>query len=279
MIERLVKKIGAVFFLVAVIASAVNTAYCAEPFFSDGASQTTDSVNLSIEISYNPNPSFLAVEQTDFIRTQANGFGFKTPADPGRYRHIGTTYLTWQSRGVYEIIIYTDNINSLGLQFFLPPEGESPELKSNVVNMFGGLYPPQSIWPAGMPSFVPFKVWVPKTAGLVNIGTDLSPNYVAQTTAPVNPDGSVDAEYYNGGTAQNPEPSFGYIPEKLAVDLSVGTYGSYKKVIASTFDKTWPPRIEMTFAIDLANSSITNNYNAYGIGQYEGVVIIDLVGN
>ncbi len=270
--------------------------YAIEPIFNHENEKITVYVDLGIVVSANPNPVFLDVEQTDFIRTQADGFSETWPSNPARYRKIGTTYLTWQSRGLYEIVIYTDNINRLGLNSKLPAETESPTEKANTVDLFTGLhllYPWEQWvqtspeWPLwryqfGRPRFWPMKVWVPKTAGLVNIGTESEPNYVPQLTAPVNPDGSINTEYYNGGTGYNPEPSFGYIPEKMAVNTALpvesALYGSYKKVIASIFDKTWPPRIELTFAIDLANETLAFNADLE-LYQYEGTVIIHLIGN
>ena len=253
-----------------------SSGYCYA--FTAADSKEQDSVELTVIVNVNPNPVFLSVEQSDYIRTQADGFSNKEESDADRYRMIGSTHLTWQSRGLYEIIIYTDNINTLGLTAYMPPEFVPAAAKQGFVDTYTGLHPLYP-WSGGVtPSFWPIKVWVPKTAGLVNVGTPADPEYVAQETAPVNPDGTIDSEYFNGGTIYNPEASFSYIPEKVAVDASVGSYGSYKKVIASTYDKTWPPRIELTFGIDLANSSLDSNASS-GFHQYEGTVIIHLIGN
>ncbi len=253
-----------------------SSGYCYSFTAADAKAEV--SLEMAVLISVNPNPVFLAVEQTDYIRTQADGFSNKEESDTDRYRMVGSTYLTWQARGAYEIIIYTDNINTLGLSAYMPGETAPIATKVNFVDTFSGLhalYP----WPVGViPWFWPIKVWVPKTAGLVNIGTPADPEYVVQETAPVNPDGTIDSEYFNGGTTYNPEASFGYIPEKLAIDASIGLYGSYKKVIASTQDKTWPSRIELTFAVDLANSNLDANESS-GFNQYEGTIIIHLIGN
>ena len=230
------------------------------------------SIGLDITLSYNPNPAFLTIEQTIFVKTKADGFFIKGTTDPGRYRCIGTTYVSYQPKGVYEVLVYTDNISHLGLESSLPDSSYSAQYRANAVDTLSGLVPAQP-WATGRPEFVPWKLWVLRTA------------CAGQTTAPVYPDGSIDPMYWESTIPatyppqDNPNLSFYYIPERLAVDINSGEYGSYKKVVASTGDGIKPFRIEVTFGIDLSHSSFTTNASKLNHKKYEGILYFDLVGN
>ena len=242
-----------------------NNGFAITPKYSSTESRSTAKVDMEITVTYNPNPAFIDVEQTTFIKTQADGFSIKNASDPDRYRKIGTTFVTWQPKGVYEVLIYTDNIHRLNLTSTLPPESETPANKAKSVDFFAGINPPKP-WPNYLPFpyFIPVKVWVPRTAG------------PGQDTAPVNPNGSIDPVYWDKDSA---EQSYFYVPERMAVDMTIGTYGSYKKVIASTQEGTNPFRLEVTFAIDLSDNNFNNNYTLLNHKKYEGVFYFDLVGN
>ena len=234
----------------------------------DNGSVTSDPIEISIEIQENHTPMSISLDQTEFIKNKSDGFD--PYAVTGIYRSIGTTYVNWQPSDIYEILIYTDNINELGLAGFIDPLWPVGT-KVGQVSKRSGLRICEPVLKSYINSFfVPIKVWVPRTA------------IAGQTTAPVNPDGTIDKDYFDPDEPEtSPYLSFYYIPEKMAVDERIGTYGSYKKVIASAFDATFPHRIEVTFGMDVTNRNIVNN-QTQGISnhiRYEGHVIIDLVGN
>ena len=244
----------------------------AETFLSPDDQIVHKSIGLDITVSYNPNPAFLIVEQTVFVKTKADGFTLKLSADPDRYRCIGTTYVSYQPKGVYEILVYTDNIGRFGLENLLSEPSATPQKKANSVDKFSGLALAEP-WGSVTPYFIPWKLWVLRTAG------------PGQTTAPVNPDGSIDPIYWestipDSSPAQdNPDLSYYYIPEKLAVDINNGEYGSYKKVIASTADGIKPFRIEVTLGINLSEPNFYHNATNLSHKKYEGILYFDLVGN
>jgi len=235
----------------------------------DNGSIVSDPVEISIEIQENNTPMYITVDQTEFIKNKSDGF------DPlalgvNQYRAIGTTYVSWQPSDIYEIIIYTDNINEVGLGSYMDPLWQVSTKVGQVSKRSGLRICQPLIQTYANALFVPFKVWVPRTAA------------AGQTTAPVNPDGTIDKIYIDPTNPEtSPDLSFYYIPEKMAVDGRIGTYGSYKKVIASAFDATFPHRIEVTFGMDVTHRNIANN-KMNGVCnhmRYEGHVVIDLVGN
>lgn len=239
------------------------------PFYAQAENHvTSEPLEISIEIQKNHTPMWINVDQTDFMKNQSDGFNIF--ATNKIYRKIGTAYASWQASDIYEILIYTDNINELNLSTYVPLQVPA-KVKMLYASKFAGLRLRQPISrPYGQTFFVPFKVWVPRTAGK------------GQVTAPVNPDGSIDAKYFTSLDPDNSEDlSFFYVPEKMAVDddLAGSTYGSYKKVIASAFDATYPHKIELTFAMDVTNRNIGANIGNALHKKYEAHVIIDLVGN
>ena len=240
----------------------------AEIEFDNGA-LTSDPLEISVEIQKSPIPMWISTDQTDFIRNKSNGFD--PNAYTNKYRRIGTTYVSWQPSDIYEILIYTDNINELGLnsRFYENQSGWTPAYKELWVSNYSGLrLKPPITGNYYDVYYIPFKVWVPRTA-LAN-----------QTTAPVNPDGTIDKKYiYPDNSEPKDDLCFYYVPEKMAVDSNVGTYGSYKKVIASAFDATFPHEIEVTLAMDVTNQFIGGNAIYANHKKYEGHVIFDLVGN
>ncbi len=234
------------------------------------AQQTTNhktaSLDISVEVKTNPAPIFLTIDQTDLIRTQADGFVIGSAKS---YRKIGTVNIAWQPNDLYEIRLYTNNIDQYNLKPAWLDQHIDVQTRITAVSFYTGMHLcepfPADIW--NLP-FVPFKVWVPLTA------------LPDQTTAPVNSDGSIERKYYTK-TLDGDDSSicFFTVPEKWAVDETIGTYGSYKKIIASTMQGTYPYNIELTFAMDLTdNNLISNNSNGFH-NRYEANVIIDMVSN
>lgn len=230
-----------------------------------------DSIDISVEIKKSDTPMFLAIDQTEAIRTRADGFEIGAS---NRFRAVATAHITWQPSDIYEIYVYTNNIENLGLKEYL--DLDKVDIKSQMarIDTYTGLYPRP---PLGgtvyldtllLRGFVPFKVWVPLTA------------LWGQTTAPVNSDGSIDKKYI---APESDEPQdylcFYTVPEKLAIDGRIGTLGSYRKVVASAFHGTFPYRAELTFGLDLWNQNLVNNQLHVPHGKYQANVIIDMASN
>ncbi|MEW6536667.1 MAG: hypothetical protein AB1454_13740 [Candidatus Auribacterota bacterium] len=241
----------------------VNNLMCSiggsEPIFTQDKSVKKAAVKMEITVNYNPNPVYLMLDQNLIMKTAADGFTPKSGKGDGQYRALGTTYLSWQAKSAYEIIMYTDNINDLGLTSMLPHESQSVSYKTARVEYYNGIYPPKPWKQSNPPFFIPFKVWVPMTAG------------PGETTAPIDANGVIMETDWNN--------SFYGVPEKMAIDPAIGTYGSAKKVIASIVTNKAPFRIEMTFGLDLFNSKYASNAVLYPERIYNGKVYVELIGN
>jgi len=208
-------------------------------------------VNVELKFSINPEPAYITVAGPNyFVRTQADGFVIPAANDDPKYKKIGTTYITWQAKGTYEIIIYTDNYGSI-------PEGSRPAQSKAVMERFAGLRVPDSYWNGSfMPKNLSLKFWYPGIGG--------------GETAPVNPDASI--------TQANWDAFFSYVPEKFAYLTTTSLPGSYKKVIAKTGD-LFPDGMELTFAMNISDPNIYYNHTYIGVSEYIGTVYLNLIGN
>lgn len=270
---------------------------------------TDEKLTLSVEVDYLPGEMSLELSQNTFVRTRKDGFMPKSSGDTAM--RIGTSYLTWHAKGLYEILIYTDNMEALAPYFLntfrwvIPiPLYEDTENKNDRVNQkishveaFVGIYPISWVMGdflpyGGSPTIlVPIKVWVSKTAGRM---ADGSP----QLTAPVEPDGTIKNIYFkpvkvSDQVINEQNLSFYVIPERRSIDPVISKdpsvpknkeYGTYKKVIASTVDGSDSDNYEITIGMDLYTgtaaepTTVQKNWNK-GYTKYVGKVYIDMIGN
>lgn len=239
--------------------SAIN------PIFESTDTMQKASVDISIQVQYGTHPVSLSLDNNFIMKTAADGFSEKQEKAADRYRVIGSAYLNWHAKSAYEIIMYTDNIHELGFSFLLS-ESLSTSNKIARVGFFSGLMPKelidlslQGIIPTKIVPGIPFKVWVPLTAG------------TGETTAPASSNGIISETAWKN--------SFFAVPEKSAVHADVGSYGSYKKVIASIRTNKTYDTIEMTFGLDLNNANFQKNAQIFPDQIYKGKVYIELIGN
>jgi len=233
--------------LCSVLLSAVTINHLESALITEKAKKN---VSVALQFYQNPEPAYIAVCGPNlFIKTQADGFVEKSPDAPDRYRKIGTTYIKWQAKGTFEIIIYTDNYSAI-------PQNESEsEWPLKEVSSCSGLRIP--FWSFEIvPKFLPIKFWIPENGG--------------GETAPVKPDLSIDPDAW--------KDMYLYVPEKLAFAQGSNQPGSYKRVIAKTGD-VYPEGMELTFALNLGDEVIEYNSTNLNTKQYTGTVYLNLIGN
>jgi hypothetical protein len=274
-------------------------------------------LEVTVTFDYSPLEASLSLSQSSFVKTKKDGFELKATSQYAG-KVIGTAYLSWQAKGLYEIVLYTDNVADIGPIIADAFNWDVPNLfetitdkktrvakKSTYIESFTGIHPITWNTSHFIPGFttvcLPVKVWLLKTAGVLASGEP-------QETAPVEPDGSIRDIYFRQLYTWRTNPvtgvlervvtnedtlSFYVIPERLAVDSIVALdpsvpasdeYGSYKKVIASTVDASDPKNYELTLAMDLYQGTTTEptqlktNFTN-GYKKYVGKIYIDLIGN
>lgn len=214
-------------------------------------------LDLDIDVAYNSDPLYLTVEQNTFIKTKADGFTIKTSSDPDKFRRIGKTNISWQAKGLYEIILYTDYFGQKLLSpldfipggvipFPLNPDNPT-QLKlainlDKTISKYTGLYPRGGDDPNNgtMTLCVPLKLWTQSTAGPLLDGSGL-----AESTAP-----------YTDNTAQT----------QKGIISRLHWYGMYtpdRRVWAATQYPNYSADILYITPTDvLFNESLWNSYTA-----------------
>lgn len=312
-----------------------------------------DSTKITIDFNYSPEPYWISLTNNTFVKTKGDGFEPKDATSSSRYLRYGTAYLSWHPKGLYEVLIYTDNLTEYDARGILDLDAIDAitpgSKKQSTIDSYSGLHVLFGGWNGNIYKCVPLKLWCPKIA-TNNFSVDYHFNE-AQTTAPVRADGSIEPVFWNSGTLKKEELSlivsnindlwtrllsagyinfygkfqpvflsitgpsgmtgipavyrtqriydflmgigkyreacYHFIPEKNAIAYPPNTaFGSYKKVIASTIDGTYPRNnYELTFAIDLSKTddqgtNTTLQVNALlGKYKYNTRVFVDLVGN
>ncbi len=155
--------------------------------FAQFTVQEDESIQLELHFEYNDSPVFLEiVPPNTFNKTKAEwNDWYASTSDPykelNRFRTIGTANVHWQSTGLYEIIIYTNNF-----RLEPPPAVYNPIFK---IELFSGLYVSTYDPSDGENSqpnleyFVPLKIWTPSTAGKIR---DNEGDFVVEQSAPHN---------------------------------------------------------------------------------------------
>lgn len=315
-----------------------------------------DSLDITIEFDYSPSTVSLELNQNTFIKTSIDGFQMvpnpyinppnNTVLQIGiadrTVKLIGTAQLTWQPKGLYEIIMYTDNITELGFAPFLSGIGttgtpaQRTTQKANFADRLTGLYPLYTTNPLSVQlpqGFLFFKAWTQATAarnqdtaphvnGAIHprdyygtfllaqeqgrtilhradfdneaffdyLKAELDPIYTTETINTIRLESQdfaradvLSLNILTQDELDHLEPSYGIVPEKNAVNRNIpgASWGSFRKIIASTRYYFKEYEIELSFATDLSDPILLINHNATFITEdkYIGKIVIDMLGN